>query len=85
MNLQELTKKMSDIERRRVMAATDITVFTKTILPVLKDHQLNNLALELEAKLFTYDNILSEINSFIESSKDSIIQAIRDEYRGSQE
>lgn len=74
--LRELRNKLMGLEVRHSRAQQEAVEFCRAILPVLRDHKLDNMAHELGAKLFAVDALTQEMKELVEADPELAIRAL---------
>ncbi len=76
MDAKEINDFMQAHIRRRDALLLKLAAAARSILPVLKDHNLSNTAGELDRLLFEYDANEQEVSNAIGADPDSFIDAL---------
>lgn len=72
----EMMKKLQELDHKERAAMTALAVLSRSILPMLKDHNLNNVASELGAKLFEIDAIQGERTNLLTANTEVFLKLL---------
>ncbi len=72
----ETGQKLNDFRYANERALQAIAEHYRTLVPLLKDKGLENVAREVEAKLFAYDSRVEEMDNFMRTNLESLLALI---------
>lgn len=72
----EVMQKLQQFDLRERDASAKLRTLAKMLLPVLKDHKLDNVASDLGALLFEFDALDQERKEFVLADPKGVLEAI---------
>lgn len=82
MTKDEAAKKLDKLHAQQYKQALEIVKLARGILPVLKDHQLTNVAEEFARALFEYDAVSQEMDALVQQNVHALLDALMDRLEG---
>ncbi len=76
MDAKEIGTFMSEHIHRRDVLLLKLATAARSVIPVLKDHNLSNVAKELECLFFEYDANEQEVDNAAKADPASFIEAL---------
>lgn len=74
----DIGRKIDALGKRRQTALQDVAIAAKAVLPVLRDHKLDNTAAVLSEKLFQLEAIEQEMRDLVQADPTAFVDALLD-------